>query len=129
MASALPCSPFSHVPALPPPTPTCAANTLHPGVVNTELARYLLPEQASCAALLAGCCMHFASGVRSGCAKQCSAALWPILTIAALLFVSLPKQTAWWQAPLLELSKAFALTPEQGAQVGSRLHMCCWRRM
>lgn len=27
--------------------PTPAANTLHPGVVNTELARYLLPEQAS----------------------------------------------------------------------------------
>ncbi|PRW60169.1 retinol dehydrogenase 13 [Chlorella sorokiniana] len=47
----------------------CTANTLHPGVVNTELARYLLPEQ-----------------------------------------------TAWWQAPLLEVSKAFALTPEQGAQ-------------
>lgn len=29
------------------PTPARAANTLHPGVVNTELARYLLPEQAS----------------------------------------------------------------------------------
>ena len=55
---------------MPPATPA-AANTLHPGVVNTELARYLLPEQ-----------------------------------------------TAWWQKPLLQASKAFALTPEQGAQVG-----------
>lgn len=51
------------------PTANCTANTLHPGVVNTELARYLLPEQ-----------------------------------------------TAWWQKPLLQASKAFALTPEQGAQ-------------
>lgn len=52
-----------------PPTASCTANTLHPGVVNTELARYLLPDQ-----------------------------------------------TAWWQQPLIEISKAFALTPEQGAQ-------------
>lgn len=50
--------------------PPAAVNTLHPGVVNTELARWLLPEQA-----------------------------------------------AWWQTPLLNISKAFALTPEQGAQV------------
>lgn len=56
-----------------------AANTLHPGVVNTELARYLLPDQ-----------------------------------------------TAWWQQPLIQISQAFALTPEQGAQVGAPLP---WRRL
>lgn len=52
-----------------PPAANCTANTLHPGVVNTELARYLLPDQ-----------------------------------------------TAWWQQPLIQISQAFALTPEQGAQ-------------
>ncbi|KAL4459034.1 hypothetical protein ABPG75_013899 [Micractinium tetrahymenae] len=51
------------------PAANCTANTLHPGVVNTELARYLLPEQ-----------------------------------------------TAWWQQTLVQISKTFALTPEQGAQ-------------
>jgi NAD(P)-dependent dehydrogenase (short-subunit alcohol dehydrogenase family) len=43
-------------------------NTLHPGVVNTELGRYLLPEKP-----------------------------------------------AWWQMPVLNVLKAFTLTPEQGA--------------
>ena len=59
-----------------------AANTLHPGVVNTELARYLLPDKP-----------------------------------------------AFWQTPLLEVTKLFALTPEQGAQVRCLLHQRpTWQR-